>query len=105
MWNKWTDLKKMDTDFPTGTLVSEIVITTVDSIRYSHLLRLMIDNNYPLLFCGPTGTGKSIYVKNLLNSLDSTKYLNIPLGFSAKTTAQNTQDIIDDKVVKIRKGV
>ena len=52
----------------------------------------------PLLFCGPTGTGKSIYIKNfILNELSAEKYMSIELGFSAQTSSMQTQD-------KIRKG-
>ena len=39
-------------------------------MRYSYLLKTNIFNEIPTLFCGPTGTGKSVYIKNvLLNDL------------------------------------
>jgi len=41
-------------------------------------------NEYPTLFCGPTGTGKSAYINNLLmNELDKSMYQSIEVGFSA----------------------
>jgi len=59
----------------------------------------------PLLFCGPTGTGKSIYIKNyILNDLPAEKYNSIELGFSAQTSSIMTQDIIDGKMDRKRKG-
>jgi hypothetical protein len=35
-WQNWNDLVEMNTrdKFPAGTLVQDIVVTTVDSIRY-----------------------------------------------------------------------
>lgn len=78
---------------------------TNDTVRYSHLLKICIDNELPLLFCGPTGTGKSCYIKNyILNELPPEKYMSIELGFSAQTSSIQTQDIIDGKMDKIRKG-
>lgn len=78
---------------------------TNDSVRYSKILEISIINFIPLLFCGPTGTGKSCYIKNyILNDLDPAKYNSIELGFSAQTSAMQTQDIIDGKMDRKRKG-
>lgn len=86
-------------------LPQEILVKTNDSVRYSHILKISIENYIPLLFCGPTGTGKSIYIKNfILNELSAEKYMSIELGFSAQTSSMQTQDIIDGKLDKIRKG-
>ncbi len=35
---------------------------TADTARYSYLLKLNIKSEYETLFCGPTGTGKSVYI-------------------------------------------
>jgi dynein heavy chain len=78
----------------------------MDTVRYSYLLKLNIDSEHATLFCGPTGTGKSLYVSNLLDSLDKGLYQNvIKMGFSAQTTAIQTQDIIDSKLDRRSKGV
>ena len=60
------------------SLPQEIIVKTNDSVRYSHILKLCIENSIPLLFCGPTGTGKSIYIKNfILNDLPADKFSSI----------------------------
>jgi dynein heavy chain len=62
-------------------------------------------NRMALLLCGPTGTGKTVYINNhCLNGLKSEQFNIITLGFSAQTTAMQAQDIIESKLDKRRKG-
>ena len=58
------------------------------------------------MIVGPTGTGKSVYIQNvLLNVLPREKYLTIEIGFSAQTHCNQVQDIVDGKLDKIRTGI
>ena len=70
-------------------------------------MKLNINSQNPTLFCGPTGTGKTTYIKDLLTQgLPKEVYnLIIDVGFSAQTGAHQVQDIIDSKLDRIRKGV
>jgi len=46
----------------------------------------------PLLFVGPTGTGKSVYVQDkLMHDLPKEKFLPAFVNFSAQTSANQTQ--------------
>jgi Sigma54-dependent transcription regulator containing an AAA-type ATPase domain and a DNA-binding domain len=51
-----------------------------------------IENNVPMLVVGPTGTGKSFYMQNMLmHKLSEDKYLPAFLTFTAQTSANLTQ--------------
>lgn len=63
-WENWMDQCNKDEldNFPKGSVPNEIVVTTIDTIRYGYLQELFIMNSIPSLFVGPTGTGKTIYI-------------------------------------------
>ena len=66
---------------------------------------LLVGHGKHVLFGGPTGTGKTVYIKQSLDEQDRTKWQNIQSTLSAQTSANQIQDIIDSKIVKRRKGV
>ena len=78
---------------------------TLDTARYTSLLDTLLSQNVPLLFVGPTGTGKTVYVQKHARAAGKDGWSSIFLNFSAQTTANQTQDIIDAKLDKRRKGV
>lgn len=53
-------------DFGKDARVQEIIVTTVDTVRYSFIQKFCILNEIPTLFVGPTGTGKSVFIQNVL---------------------------------------
>ena len=83
---------------------AETIVPTRDSVTYTHMLERLISSGIHVLMTGPTGTGKTVNVSQYLSSMPST-HIPLCLTFSAQTSANQTQDIIDGKTEKRRKGV
>jgi len=67
----WLDLICDKTINPHVKKLSDIIVPTLDTACSTHLMDIMINHNRAILFIGPTGTGKSVYVKvKLMNGLD-----------------------------------
>lgn len=102
-WTNWTMLVQKP-QIAENSLFAEIIIPTVDTVRYTYLLDQLVRNDKQVLFVGPTGTGKSVYIKGyMLNDADK-KFRPGFVNYSATTSANDSQDIIESKLTKRKKG-
>ncbi|CAG5113648.1 Oidioi.mRNA.OKI2018_I69.chr2.g7738.t1.cds [Oikopleura dioica] len=103
-WVSW--LTKVDEyTVPEGANFTEILVPTIDTIRQSIILGQLVNCNKQVLAVGPTGTGKSVVISDKLLTGMSDKFIPNVVVFSAKTSANQTQDLIDSKLDKRRKGI
>jgi dynein heavy chain len=103
-WLRWNDTVDPYVYNPKATF-AELIIPTADSVCYTYLLDCLIRNKTHVLMAGPTGTGKTVNIQGHLQHGLPDIYIPIVMGFSAQTGANQTQDLIDSKTEKRRKGV
>ncbi|XP_071815449.1 dynein axonemal heavy chain 3-like isoform X3 [Apostichopus japonicus] len=103
-WNRWETLIE-PTVITDKTNVGDLIIKTVDTERQLYFLRKLLLQDKPLLFVGPTGTGKSAITNAFLLELAKDDYIPSNVNFSAQTSASQTQDIILSKLDRRKKGV
>jgi len=104
-WTNWLQTVETKFKIPKEAAFQSIVVPTIDTIRHESLIRELVTHNFHVLVTGDTGTGKSVSVKSLLMEGLPEEFTNMFLNFSAQTKANMTQDIIDGKLGKRRKGV
>ena len=101
---------------------ADVVVPTIDSIRMKYLTKELVSgnrpvveetaqsigqilNNKPVLTPGPTGTGKTVNMTELLSKGMEKCYQWFGVTFSAQTSENQTQDALDTKLEKRRAKV
>ena len=103
-WVSWLT-KSPEYRVPEGTKFTDILVPTIDTIRLSTLLAMLVSCQKQVLAIGPTGTGKSVVINDKLLTGMEDKFVPNVVVFSAKTSANQTQDLIDARLDKRRKGI
>ncbi|KEG11834.1 dynein heavy chain [Trypanosoma grayi] len=96
-WVLWTDRLPAFNSQVTAQNFAEIIVPTADVARYKYINKLLLQNSYHTLCCGPTGTGKTVLLQQLLMNEMPKEFTPIFFTFSARTSANQTQDLIFSK--------
>ncbi|KAK3287738.1 hypothetical protein CYMTET_4767 [Cymbomonas tetramitiformis] len=103
-WTTWSEsLSKAK--IPQEISFTNIFVPTAETACYAYLLEQLVAQEVPVLFMGPTGTAKSKSIKSHLLALPTAKYQFVVSNFSAQTSVNRTQEIVDGALVKVRTGV
>ncbi|CAH8607094.1 unnamed protein product [Heterobilharzia americana] len=116
LWSCYVDMdtRRMDSwDKMLGTFIYDkkipffdMIVPTVDTVRYGYMLEKLLAANQSVLFTGLTGVGKSVVVRGTLNNIAQSKnYVPAYLNFSAQTSSNRTQEMIESKLEKKKKNV
>eukprot|EP00899_Mesostigma_viride_P007437 jgi/Mesvir1/16695/Mv15092-RA.1 len=82
----------------------QMLVPTVDTVRYSYLLEQALVVNRSVLLNGVTGVGKSVIVTNALAGFGEKRgIVSLMLNFSAQTSSIGTQMQIESKLEKKRR--
>lgn len=82
----------------------ETLVPTIDTVRFGYVMERLMYVNYPVLFVGDTGVGKSVIAKDVLNKLYETNlFVPVTINFSAQTSSLRTQEILELKLEKKKK--
>ena len=125
-WTKWEDILNTNASLPRDVYAGNMIIPTLDTVRwmeacvgkiwtlhpiphrYQHILSLLASHDKPFLLVGPSGTGKTVYIKvawsplllsikspppqDMLNrKLDKEKFASTALFFTKITTPRTVQ--------------
>ncbi|CAF0752073.1 unnamed protein product [Brachionus calyciflorus] len=84
----------------------DMLVPTIDSVRYGYLMEKLLSVKRSVLFTGETGVGKSVIARALLLDIaEKSDYIPVFLNFSAQTSSKRTQEMIETKLEKRRKNV
>ncbi|XP_048509500.1 dynein axonemal heavy chain 3 isoform X1 [Athalia rosae] len=103
-WISWIDLT-VQTPIAPDAKVGELIIQSNEMCMQRFFLGCLLPREIPVLFVGPTGTGKSAIAFNYLISLAKEKFIQSAINFSARTSVLQTQEIVMSKLDRRRKGV
>lgn len=103
-WVAWHDTAP-NVDIPADASPEGIIVQTSVTACQDFFMQLFLAHSQPVLFVGPTGTGKSAIVNDVILKLPKEKWVPVFLNFSAQTSSTQTQDVILSKLDRRRKGV
>jgi len=81
-WIYWTDTISEFT-IDSKAQYNEIIVPTFDSIRMKYVKGTLLKQKKHVLSPGPTGTGKTVNISNLINLEMPEEFSSVPLTFSA----------------------
>ncbi|XP_059574595.1 dynein axonemal heavy chain 2 isoform X3 [Alligator mississippiensis] len=104
-WASFEDKLPKMWRYPPTAPFHKILVPTMDTVRYNHLVTALLSAQSPVLLVGPVGTGKTSIAQGVLQGLDRTAWAVLTVNMSAQTSSSNVQSAVESRVEKRTKGV
>jgi dynein heavy chain len=99
-WRKWSE-SLMQLSSPTlVTPNKEVIVYTVDTLRYSSMMDVYSKNGANVLIWGNVGCGKSTFLAGYSQELDKETNQIVQVTFSKSVTCHELRLLIDDNLIK-----
>jgi dynein heavy chain len=85
---------------PVSRKFSEILVPTVDTVRYSWLLEQIMGLKKPACFCGDSGSAKTVTVYASFAKLDAEKFQTLNINMSSRTSAADFKFTFNENIDK-----
>ncbi|XP_063227776.1 dynein axonemal heavy chain 12 isoform X3 [Bacillus rossius redtenbacheri] len=104
-WRHWLEVLET-TDVKETINMQEIMVPTIDTLKYQYIMDLHLKHYCPMLLIGDTGTGKSFYTQNkMMHGLSLENYVPAFITLTVQITANQLQELVLSKLHKHRKGM
>ncbi|XP_070183890.1 dynein axonemal heavy chain 6-like, partial [Littorina saxatilis] len=101
-WEKIVPSFRYDKEVP----FFDMLVPTIDTVRFGYILDKLLSVRHSVLYTGGTGVGKSVIARGtLLNIAERQNYVPVFINFSAQTSSNRTQEMVESKLEKRRKNV
>ncbi|XP_058822007.1 dynein axonemal heavy chain 6 [Topomyia yanbarensis] len=101
-WENWTTVH-LKFDYNPNIAYFDLLVPTLDTTKYGFVAEMLFKNQYPVLFTGDTGVGKSVLARNILTKLMKENVIPIFVNFSAQSESARTQEIIESRLERRKK--
>ncbi|CAK8985449.1 unnamed protein product [Durusdinium trenchii] len=98
-WTSWEDLMEPFAP-PPGLDFNKIFVPTIDTTRYSYLVKQFLSMSQPVLFIGESGTAKSVTMQNTLKSFPADLSVILNINYSSRTSSLDFQRTMEDNISK-----
>ncbi|CAG5101569.1 Similar to DNAH7: Dynein heavy chain 7, partial [Cotesia congregata] len=96
-WKSFSEALKTET-LVEASSISQMLVPTVDTVKYQRLFQQYIKHNKRFLVYGATGTGKSFYIQDLMTNKLKENYIPNLITFTARTSAALAQELVISKL-------